>query len=311
MKGFDRQQQVMFWADNFTTAEYVAYLDTDALFITTVNPHDFFENTKAIIHGRIQQYHKIDAQFAHWPAGTYRALHEEEPMTCMSYFPVILKVSHLEEMRAHIEKVWHRPFDEAFLQIAQGIYSQFNIMCAYIFWHKHEEYTWHVRDLSPWWDGFHPPPVYAQFADRSVVAPGEISIRPATSIHMRHRDHKRTKPVFLNEETMHILLLRGICHSIDFHTQLIPQLYPQEEENFCKLHLSATIPSSYFMEMFIFEKYDCTSVLNETQLIALADQRKEYLRTCKVPKIAQREFVRVYGNKYTSQQLKQLLIKGN
>jgi hypothetical protein len=310
LKGYDRQQQVMFWADNFTTAEYVAFLDTDALFITSVNPHDFFENTKAIIHGRIQQYFKKNVGYPLWPTGTYHTLNEEEPMTCMSYFPVILKVSHFPEMRTHIEKVWKRPFDQAFHDMTvktNSVYSQFKIMCAYAFWHKREEYTWHVRDLSPWWDGFHPPPVFAQWADRSVFAPGQISIKPATSVHMRyHHQHHRTKPIHLNQPSMHAILLKGICHSIDYQKHFLPQLYTQDHD-FCSPYLSS-LTTPYFLDMFIFESYDCTTALNETQLIALVDERKKYLQSCKVLPIALREFVRTYGS-YTSLRLKQLLLE--
>ena len=35
-RGIDRQQLLMFWADNFTTAEYVGFADTDAVLLTYI-----------------------------------------------------------------------------------------------------------------------------------------------------------------------------------------------------------------------------------------------------------------------------------
>jgi hypothetical protein len=51
-RGHDRQQRLMFWADNFTTAEYVGFVDTDCVFITYVDREDLFENGKPVINGR-------------------------------------------------------------------------------------------------------------------------------------------------------------------------------------------------------------------------------------------------------------------
>ena len=52
-RGYDRQQWVMFWADNFTTAEYVGFVDTDTLFTTYVDREDLFEDGKPVVNGRI------------------------------------------------------------------------------------------------------------------------------------------------------------------------------------------------------------------------------------------------------------------
>lgn len=41
-KGYDRQQLLMFWADNYTSSEYVGFVDTDCLFITYVDITDLF-----------------------------------------------------------------------------------------------------------------------------------------------------------------------------------------------------------------------------------------------------------------------------
>ena len=51
--GHDRQQLLMFWADNFTDAEYVGFVDTDCVFITYIDREDLFERGKPVINGRI------------------------------------------------------------------------------------------------------------------------------------------------------------------------------------------------------------------------------------------------------------------
>lgn len=42
--GHDRQQLLMLWADNFTTAEFVGFLDADTFFKTNVIKHDMFDD---------------------------------------------------------------------------------------------------------------------------------------------------------------------------------------------------------------------------------------------------------------------------
>jgi hypothetical protein len=51
-RGYDRQQRLMFWADNFTTAEFVGFADSDCVFETYVDREDLFENGKPVVNGR-------------------------------------------------------------------------------------------------------------------------------------------------------------------------------------------------------------------------------------------------------------------
>lgn len=53
LSGHDRQQLIMFWADNFTNSEFVGFVDTDCVFITYVDRDDLFENGKPVINARI------------------------------------------------------------------------------------------------------------------------------------------------------------------------------------------------------------------------------------------------------------------
>ena len=51
--GHDRQQLLMFWADNFTQSEYVGFVDSDCVFLTYIDREDLFENGKPVINARI------------------------------------------------------------------------------------------------------------------------------------------------------------------------------------------------------------------------------------------------------------------
>lgn len=67
-------------------------------------------------------------------------------MRCVSYFPVIIRISHLREMRAFFSAKFHKTFDNLFFDHIMGaygkFYSQFNIMCAFLFYFHRDEYVW-------------------------------------------------------------------------------------------------------------------------------------------------------------------------
>ncbi len=128
--GHDRQQRMMFWADNYTTAEYVGFVDTDCVFLTHIDREDLFEDGRPVVNGRVGVEH-WRLPWGHMPEGTFRSTGILEPMRCMSYFPVIIKTAHLAEIRDFISKFWNMPFDQAFYHhMSDGFYSQFNIMVS-------------------------------------------------------------------------------------------------------------------------------------------------------------------------------------
>lgn len=65
-------------------------------------------------------------------------------------FPLVLKSSHLPEMRAGIaENLGAATFEEAFHMICSegaGSYSQFEIMMNYLWYNKNDGYSWHIAD---------------------------------------------------------------------------------------------------------------------------------------------------------------------
>lgn len=141
--GYDRQQYDMFWADNFTNAEFVGFVDTDCAFITYIDREDLFENGKPVVNGR-EGIHPDESK-AKWSNATYTTLGILEPFRTMSYFPVIIKTAHLPLIRNYIAKRHGKTFDEAFrdvIQVSERGYSQFNIMTTYLWAFHRDEYTW-------------------------------------------------------------------------------------------------------------------------------------------------------------------------
>ena len=100
-----RQQLLMIYGDTFSSAEYIAFADTDTLFVSFVDRDDLFdEKGKPIIRGRIGL--PADSFWYNFPNATQWMMGGlPEPMRCMSYFPVIVKRSHLLDMRSHIVEV--------------------------------------------------------------------------------------------------------------------------------------------------------------------------------------------------------------
>lgn len=152
--GYDRQQWSMFWADNYTSATYVGFMDTDTLITTRVHAGDLFECGRPLVLGVVgNEWEK------HWVASsktTALVLGKPEVMRGMTYFPVVLKVSHLAKMRQEITgRLNANCFDDAFRIFSKGsrrhafTYSQFNIMVNYVFYHEHCDYSFSFQELIP------------------------------------------------------------------------------------------------------------------------------------------------------------------
>lgn len=128
--GHDRQQLMMFWADNYTQSEYVGFVDTDCVFLTYIDREDLFEGGKPVVNGR-SGFHDPNDAWSKIPQSTYSATGILEPMRCMSYFPVIIKTAHFKDMREYISKHHGKPFNDVFHDIisTQG-FCQFCIMVS-------------------------------------------------------------------------------------------------------------------------------------------------------------------------------------
>ena len=192
--GYDRQQHMMLWADNYTTAEYIAFADTDCVFLTYVDREDLFEDGKPVINGRSGPGF-LDWRIAPWITHEFSGL--ETPMRCMSYFPVIVKRAHLASLRAHVVEHWrntthlNRTFDEIFYNVTSwSMPFQFDLMCTFLYYFKRNEYKFyaHPYTVPSNWDGINPPKDKYE-SDFSVFkgVPNIFEPKPRIATHMRYR----------------------------------------------------------------------------------------------------------------------------
>ena len=148
--GWFIQQLIMFWADNFTDAEYVGFVDDDSLFSMAVLSSDIFDSKGrprvfSRYHTGSEQYHWLrdyfdQANFAFgWPAY----------INAMAYFPVIVKRNHLPLIRTEILRLHpeYNHFDDFFIAVVkrQKQLSQFAMMFEYLWHYKRDEYDWHFE----------------------------------------------------------------------------------------------------------------------------------------------------------------------
>jgi len=261
--GHDRQQHVMFSADLYTDADYIGFVDSDCLIYANVDREDLFENGKPVVHGRIGYLRKHDPRHSS-PAATYNFLKMEQPMICMAYFPVIVKASHLKNLRDHVENLHGLSFDKAFSThlVTMHGYSQFNVMCTYM-WHKaRNEYAWHIHDETPWWNGLEPKPAYGQWSEKYIFKKEMFSVKPFISTHVRYRGCKSAKIPFhgicKKQDTIHAadslnrLILRAMCHT-------------KPENNCLKINCTEYLAGvNHFNEMHIFEDANYNDKINIT-----------------------------------------------
>ena len=145
--GKDRMQRDLFYANQCTSKRYVAFVDTDALFITRVIPEMLFKDDKPII---IAIY-GLDFR-ADWSRSTAGIFMSKDVMRCMSYFPVVIKVEHLVQMRAYLENLHNISFDEILQKWNAARFAQFNLMCQYLWMFHRSEYDFRFqlqRNRSP------------------------------------------------------------------------------------------------------------------------------------------------------------------
>ena len=97
-RGYVIQQLIMFWADNFTDADYIGFVDDDTVFTGSVQPSDLFDDE-----GRPRALVKpTELSYKGW-VGTTREVLKQKPLANgMNYFPVIVHRSLLRDLRAHI-----------------------------------------------------------------------------------------------------------------------------------------------------------------------------------------------------------------
>jgi hypothetical protein len=114
------------------------------------------------------------------------------------------------------------PFDEAFRNLsAHSYYSQFNIMCAYLFYHRREDYVWYAHDTHPpgvterWWRGVRPAPNPGEMSNKTVFDPYMFLPKPRIAAHARYHSLEKWN-VVNSPGKLNAVLRRGYCDSPPF-----------------------------------------------------------------------------------------------
>ena len=113
------------------------------------------------------------------PTGTQLALKLPEMARCMSYFPVIIKTAHFKMIRDYISRQNGKPFNEVFREFSKNNqYSQFNIICNYLWYFHPDEYEWRFWEDPPGW-----------------VASGNPNTAPGQTKNYSHITFNNTRPI--------------------------------------------------------------------------------------------------------------------
>ncbi len=148
--GYNLQQLSMFYVEVCFNHMFVGFIDTDTLFVTPVTQELLFNGTKPNVIG---QYGNTpdEGDTIFWPKVTEQFIGKREVFRCMSYFPVVIKVEHIVEMRNYIVGVHNKTFLQIFSDLSHNPkgYSQFNIMCNYMWYFHRAEYQFYAQQDHP------------------------------------------------------------------------------------------------------------------------------------------------------------------
>jgi len=299
--GSERQQLMMFWADNFTAAEYVAFVDSDSVFLTMVDREDLFEDGKPVINGKSGP--SGDAFWQRGPMFSYSMTGREEVMRCMSYFPVVIKTAHLKELREHVVRQHggNMTFDQIYFGETATLGAfQFNVMCTYLFYYKQDEYKFYAHPTMKLpWDGISPAPDPGMVQNYSLFDnnPNLVDIyepKPRIATHSRYRGWKSKYMMQIGQSRQHMnmLMQQGICispplvnSSDKYHVS-----YTHRDDPICEnitffqkpgmngIHTVQEL--GYYEEMHIFEFLDWSTVVPEAKLRAQYHKRIERIAHC-------------------------------
>ena len=262
-----------FYPEEYVSAEYVGFVDTDTMFTTVITPKVLFVNGKPTIQARIgQSYYQVRAEC--WSDATEYFLGEKEALQCMTYFPVIFRVQHVVEMRRFAEKRFGKPFIEIFKKsfdfhnpsvVGGDCVCQYSIICNYLWYHHRDEYDFHLQ-MAPNgnWTGDHRRESQQSFEYFKNIDPKYLIPKPRVAIHAQHymengvffdtREDMTKGPRFKHLKRR---IQEGLCHSIWF--------------DLCPMNCIHIERNSLQLSLFSFELFDWTW---DTR--CLEEQRKHY-----------------------------------
>ena len=250
--GMHRMQRDMFYPELCTNKTFVAFIDTDTMFITRVIPKMLFSEGKPIvvgIYGNIWDHHYVlNSQ------STANIFQTKEVMRCMSNFPIIFKAEHLVGLRKHVEKLHNMTFEAVLFTKKATTFSQFNLMCQYVWMFHRDEYKFHLSYQTKKRTSLKPVREGQDYYDKHLT---EEQKTPVVRVALHYK-----YIVFVNwrfEKTWRFLFQISICYMGGF--------------DLCPDKCVGVKKDTLRPEMFIFEYVDWTW---DKRCLAL--QREHYQR---------------------------------
>ena len=145
--GYNRQLWSSFFIDMYSNDSIIAWMDTDAAFITPVTKSSIFTGTKLRVMG-------TECTFSHswvqeWARTTELALGLPYVADFMIYFPVYIYQDTFSHCREHILKRFNTTnFEEAFRKFYKGLISPVSVILSYAWYFERDRYDWNFKICS-------------------------------------------------------------------------------------------------------------------------------------------------------------------
>ena len=142
--GYNRQLWSSFFIDLYSNDSIIAWMDSDAAFITPVTKSSIFNGTKLRALG-------TDCSFIYgwvhtWARTTELALGLPYVADFMIYFPVYIYRDTITHCREHILKRFSTTnFEEAFRKFYKGFISPVSIILSYAWYFERDRYDWNFK----------------------------------------------------------------------------------------------------------------------------------------------------------------------
>ena len=142
--GYNRQLWSSFFIDLYSNDSIIAWMDSDASFISPVTKSSIFTGTKLRALGTECSF--IDSWVHAWARTTELALGLPYVADFMIYFPVYVYRDTITRCREHILKRFKTSnFEEAFRKFYKGFISPVSIILSYAWYFERDRYDWDFK----------------------------------------------------------------------------------------------------------------------------------------------------------------------
>jgi len=133
--GYDRQQWSHFYTDNYSSANLVGSIDSDAMFFSLLTESTIYDEKKKVICKAINRtiHYKND--------GIALRMENVHAYMWIDRFPFWFQRETFQNARSYIAKQWGVSFDRAFDEFSRKKYSEWNIISHYAVYREPSHYT--------------------------------------------------------------------------------------------------------------------------------------------------------------------------